>query len=141
MSSWDNIPTPVLSPEYPPLKRVRIALPPSPPPDIPLMEDNATPRRWQTTTGEVQGGDRVVLPSDRVQEAEEQLRLRSGSKWKQHDLKLLKVRFEPNEEADFPVLAVESNWTPSLSQRILFFLAMLTRQESRRLFKNLWRYL
>jgi hypothetical protein len=119
MSRWDNTPTPVLSPEHPPLKRVRIALPPSPPPDIQLMEDNATPRRSQRTTGEVQGPNRVVLPSDRVQEAEEQLRLRSGSKWKQHDLKLLKVRFDPNEEAELPVLDVESNWSPPMSQRIL----------------------
>jgi hypothetical protein len=119
MSSWDNIPTPVLSPEHPPLKRVRIALPPSPPPDIQLMEDDATHRRSQRTTGEVQGANRVVLPSDRVQEAEEQLRLRSGSKWKQHDLKLLKVRFDPNEEVELPMLEVESNWTPSLSQSIL----------------------
>jgi hypothetical protein len=83
------------------------------------MEDNATLRRSQRTTEEVEGASRVVLPSDRVQEAEDQLRFRSGSKWRQHDLKLLKVRFQPEEEAELPVLDVESNWTPSLSRRIL----------------------
>ena len=60
----------------------------------------------------------VKLP-DKVEEGEEQHRLRSGSKWRQHDLALLKVKFEPDEDSELSMLDVEHEWSLSQRQRIL----------------------
>jgi hypothetical protein len=67
----------------------------------------------------LQSGGRVVLPTDDVEEGEERHRLRSGSKWRQHDLALLKVKFEPDEDSELPMLDVEHEWSLSQRQRIL----------------------
>lgn len=50
----------------------------------------------------------MVLPTDTVMEGE---RLRSGSKWRQHDLALLKVKFDPDDDCDLSVLNVEDQWS------------------------------
>ena len=119
-------PTPLIDPEKPPLKRVRITLPPSPPPDIQMsqqsIENNNQPRRSQrTNVSLLQSGGRVVLPTDKVEEGEEQNRLRSGSRWRQHDLELLRVKFEPEEDSELSMLDVEHEWSLSQRQRILPF--------------------
>ena len=67
----------------------------------------------------LQSGGRVVLPTDKVEEGEEHHRLRSGSKWRQYDLALLKVKFEPDEDSELPMLDVEHEWSLSQRQRIL----------------------
>jgi hypothetical protein len=117
-------PTPLINREKPPLKRVRITLPPSPPLDVQMSqqsnENNSQPRRSQRTTASVlQSGGRVVLPTDNVEEGKEHHRLRSGSKWRQYDLALLRVKFEPNEDSELSMLDVEHEWTLSQRQRIL----------------------
>ena len=119
-------PTPLTDSEKPPLKRVRITLPPSPPPDIQMsqqsIEDNNQPRRSQrTNVSLLQSGGRVVLPTDKVEEGEEQQQLRSGSRWRQHDLALLRVKFEPHEDSELSMLDVEHEWSLSQRQRILPF--------------------
>jgi hypothetical protein len=116
-------PTPQIGPEKPPLKRVRITLPPSPPPDVQMsqqsIENNNQPRRSQrTNVALLRSGGRVVLPTDKVEEGEEQHRLRSGSRWRQHDLALLRVKFEPDEDSELHMLDVEHEWSLSQRQRI-----------------------
>lgn len=105
-----------------PLKRVRITLPPSPPPDVQMSQNSmeispSQPRRSQRTN--LSNGGRVVLPTDHVDEQEAQHRLRSGSKWRQHDLALFKVKFEPNEDSELPMLNIEHEWNLSQRQRTL----------------------
>jgi hypothetical protein len=117
-------PTPLINPKNPPLKRVRIALPPSPPPDAQMsqqpIENSYQPRRSQrTNVSLLQSGRRVVLPTEKVEEGEEQHTLRSGSKWRQYELALLKVKFEPDEDSELLMLDVEHEWTLSQRQRIL----------------------
>jgi hypothetical protein len=117
-------PSPLLNTEKPPVKRVRITLLPSPPPDVQMsqqsIENNYQPRQLQlTNVSLLQSGGRVVLPTDQVEYGEEQHRLRSGSKWRQCDLALLKVKFEPDEDSDLPMLDVEHEWSLSQRQRIL----------------------
>ena len=102
-------------------KTVRITLPPSPPPDFemdsPDQEDQTDHRRrsQRINVSSSQASSRIVLPTDEVEKAE---RLRSGSKWRQHDLALLKVKFEPAEESEFSMLDVEQEWNPSQRQSI-----------------------
>ena len=95
------------------LKTVRIALPPSPPPDLEMESIVAPnqPRRSQRINVAI--SERVVLPTDTVEQEE---RLRSGSKWRQHDLALLKVKFDPNEDSILSVLDVEHQWNASQRQ-------------------------
>ena len=65
---------------------------------------------------------RVVLTTDCVEEIH---RLRSGSKWRQHDLELLKVKFDLYEDSDLSVLDVEHEWSSSQRQSTLPFLCPL----------------
>ena len=116
--------TPPINQEKPPLKRVRITLPPSPPPDAQMSQQSSTEnsnqlRRSQRTNVSLQSGGRVVLPTDKVEEGEEPHRLRSGSRWRQRDLALLRVKFEPNEDSELPMLDVEHEWSLSQRQSIL----------------------
>ena len=116
--------TPIINPEEPSLKRVRITLPPSPPPDLQMSQlhfaNSNQPRRTQRSSVSLsQSGGRVVFPADKIQDDEEKHRLRSGSKWRQYDLALLRVKFEPNEDSDLTMLDVEREWSPSQRQRIL----------------------
>lgn len=103
-------------------KTVRITLPPSPPPEFEMdspSHDNQPnhPRRSQRINdSSSQASSRVVLPTDAVEKPE---RLRSGSKWRQHDLALLKVKFEPTKESQFSMLDIEHEWSPSQRQSIL----------------------
>lgn len=96
------------------LKTVRITLPPSPPPELEMEsmgQDNQPnrPRRSQRISDTLsQDYTRVVLPTDTVTEGE---RLRSSSKWRQHDLALLKVKFDPEEDCDLSMLNVEHQWS------------------------------
>jgi hypothetical protein len=112
-------PTPLIGPQYPPLKRVRLVLPPSPPPEVQAMEGHSPdPQQPQRTTVILQRGKRIVFPTDRAEEAEEH-RLRSGSHWRQHDLALLKVKFDPDEDSELRMLEdAEHAWSPSQRQRI-----------------------
>ena len=48
--------------------------------------------------------DHVVLPTDAVENDE---RVRSDSKWRQTDLALPKVKFDPDVHSDMPVLNVD----------------------------------
>jgi hypothetical protein len=82
------------------------------------IENNSQSRRSQRINVSSLQRGRVVLPTDNVEKGEEQDRLRSGSKWRQHDLALLKVKFEP-EDLELPILDVEHEWTLSQRQRIL----------------------
>ena len=87
-----------------------------------VTEDNepSQPRRSQRTNVlHPQSSGRVVLPTDSVEEIQ---RLRSGSKWRQRDLELLKVKFDPDEDSDLPMLDIEHEWSPSQRQSILSFL-------------------
>lgn len=81
----------------------------------PVAEENepSQPRRSQRTNV---NSDRVVLPTDSVEEIN---RLRSGSRWRQRDLKLLRVKFDPAEDCHLPMLDIENEW--SLSQRRSIF--------------------
>ena len=103
-------------------KTVRITLPPSPPPEFEmdsLDQDNQTdpPRQSQRiNVSSSQTSNRIVLPTDATEKAE---RLRSGSKWRQHDLALLKVKFEPAEESELSMLDVDQEWSSSQRQSIL----------------------
>jgi hypothetical protein len=103
-------------------KTVHITLPPSPPPEFEMDspdQNNQTnhPRRSQRiNVSSSQTSSRIVLPTDAVEKAD---RLRSGSKWRQRDLQLLRVKFEPTEESEFPMLNVEHEWTPSQCKSIL----------------------
>jgi hypothetical protein len=103
-------------------KTVRITLPPSPPPEFEMDspdQDTQTshPRRSQRINdSSSQTSSRIVLPTDAVKKAD---RLRSGSKWRQRDLALLRVKFEPTEESEFSMLDVEHEWSPSQHQSIL----------------------
>jgi hypothetical protein len=63
-----------------------------------------------------QSSSRIVLPTDAV---EKSARLRSGSKWRQHDLALLKVKFDPAEESELSILDIEHEWSSSQRQSIL----------------------
>ena len=103
------------------LKTVRITLPPSPPPDRQEMEQDIVEpirtRRSQRISDSLSNitSTRTVLPTDSVGPVE---RLGSGSKWSHHDLALLKVKFEPNEDSELSVLdGVE--WTASQRQSTL----------------------
>ena len=81
-----------------------------------VAEDNqpSQPRRSQrTNASQSQGSGRVVLPTDSFEEIE---RLRSGSKWHQHDLELLKVKFDPDEDSELSMLDMEHEWSPSQRQ-------------------------
>ena len=89
------------------LKTVRITLPPSPPPDRQEMEQDIVEpirtRRSQRISDSLSNitSTRTVLPTDSVGRVE---RFGSGSKWSHHDLALLKVKFEPNEDSELSVL-------------------------------------
>ena len=100
------------------LKKVRITILPSPPPDslVEMELDSAdiaqysqypSLRRSQRVS-ETSGN--IVLPTDSVEESD---RFRSGSKWRQNDLGLLWVKFEPHEDSDLIVLDVDHDWTLS----------------------------
>lgn len=78
--------------------------------DITEDDQSSQPRRSQRSAG------RVVLPTDSVEEG---LQLRSGSKWRQHDLEQLKVKFEPDKDSDLPMLDLEHEWTASQHRSIL----------------------
>jgi hypothetical protein len=116
MTTLHNQRCSVLSIERP-RKTVRITLPPSPPPDVHQMEDipgPIHPRRSQRINNPFSNIDstRVVLPTDSVEDVE---RLGSGSKWSHHDLALLKVKFDPEEESDLSMLNT-IEWTSSQRQ-------------------------
>lgn len=83
----------------------------------PRFGNSNQPKRSRRTRS--QSGGRVVLPTDKIQEGEEKHRLRSGSKWRQCDLALLRVKFEPHEDSELTMLDVEHEWSPSRRQRIL----------------------
>jgi len=82
----------------------------------PSIESDSHPRRSQRTRTSHKDA-RFVLPTDQV-EGPQQQRLRSGSKWRQADLALLKVKFEPDEDFDPHILDVEHEWSPSQRHRI-----------------------
>jgi hypothetical protein len=94
-------------------KTVRIALPPSPPPDHLEMDSPAPSKSNPPAPSEsnppvhrhsdriLSQRDRIVLPTDAVKEPE---RLRSGSRWRQHDLALLRVKFDPDVDSRLAVL-------------------------------------
>jgi len=63
-------------------RQVRIDLPPSRLPGL----QSRTGRHSQRETVTLKPNGRVVLPSNEVEDAEEQPRIRSGSKWRHHDL-------------------------------------------------------
>ena len=112
-----------------PIRTVRISLPPSPPPDLPMLQQsigdiNQTRRSRTTSDSLLQGVGRVVLPTDTVEDDGEH-RFRSGSKWRQHDVALLKVKFTPDEDCELPMLDVEHDWSFSQCQRILSLLPMV----------------
>ena len=97
-------------------KTVRITLPLSPPPELDPMDfaQSSQPRRSERTNVPLsQLSSRVLLPTDVVDEDE---RLRSGSKWRQHDLAVLKVKFDPDEDSELSVLDVERQWSSSQCQ-------------------------
>jgi hypothetical protein len=71
-----------------------------------------------TTASVLQSGGRVVLPTNNVEEGKGHQRLCSGSKWRQYNLALLRVKFEPNEDSGLSMLDVEHEWTLSQRQRI-----------------------
>lgn len=58
----------------------------------------------------------VFLPIDTVKEIE---RFRSGSNWRQHDLALLKVKFDPLEETNLSMLDLEHEWSASQRQSMI----------------------
>jgi hypothetical protein len=98
------------------IKTVRIALPPSPPSELLEMENppadsdsesESKPRARRSERTHSQP-DRIVLPTDAVKEPE---RLRSGSRWRQHDLALLKVKFEPDVDSRMAALDGQESWT------------------------------
>lgn len=99
------------------VKTVRISILPSPPPET-HMDDQQQPRRsWQRTDiSHSQGDNHVVFPTDSI---EEKPQLRSGSKWRQHDLELLKVKFDPDDDSQLSMLNVEHEWTQSQLQSML----------------------
>lgn len=106
-------------------KTVRITLPPSPSPDSETessMQDNQTSpaRRSQRIHGASSqtSSSQVVLPSDKVAQEE---RLRSGSKWRQYDLALLRVKFDPLQNSDLSELQVEHCWSDSQRQSVIPF--------------------
>lgn len=82
------------------------------------MDDQQQPRRsWQRTDiSHSQGDNHVVFPTDSI---EEKPQLRSGSKWRQHDLELLKVKFDPDDDSQLSMLNVEHEWTQSQLQSML----------------------
>jgi len=82
----------------------------------PSIESDSHPRRSQRTCTSHKDTC-FVLPTDQV-EGPEQQGLRSGSKWRQADLALLKVKFEPDEDFDPHILDVEHEWSPSQRHRI-----------------------
>jgi hypothetical protein len=87
-----------------------------------VAEENepSQPRRSQRTNVSLsQDSGRVVLPTDSVEEIN---RLRSGSRWRQRDLKLLKVKFDPAEDCDLPMLDIENEWSLSQYQSAFPFL-------------------
>jgi hypothetical protein len=55
----------------------------------------------------------VVLPTDSVEEGH---RVRSDC---QHDLGILKMKFDPNKDSDSPVLDIENEWSLSQHRSIL----------------------
>jgi hypothetical protein len=88
------------------------------------VESGSQPGQLQRTdVSLLQRGGHVVLPADEVDQAEEHNRLRSGSKWQQHDLQLLKVNFEPTLDVELPMLDIEHEWSPSQRQRIFSLFA------------------
>jgi len=103
-------------------KIVRIVLPPSPPPDRSMNQaDNdhsqtAPRRRSQRINGLASRVTDIVLPIDDVPRLK---RLRSGSKWRQNDLMLLKVRFDPAEESELDILHIDHEWTYEQRESIL----------------------
>lgn len=91
-------------------KTVRLNLLPSPPPEVelnmPMQDDQLQPHRSETT--DVVFSQRtIVSPTDSV---DEKPQLRSGSKWRQHDLELLKVKFDPDDDSELSVLDVGHEW-------------------------------
>ena len=119
-------------------KTVRITLPPSPPAESEMdfsSQENQTnePRRSQRiNVSSSQDVSRIVLPTDTVEKAD---RLRSGSKWRQRDLALLKVKFDPEEDSELAMLDVDHEWSPSQRQSISFLIikwyALITCDRSR----------
>ena len=93
-------------------KTVRLNILPSPPPEFEVdmpMQDEQQPRRSERP--DVLFSQRpIVSPTDSV---DERLQLRSGSKWRQHDLELLKVKFDPDDDSELSVLDVEHGWNES----------------------------
>lgn len=105
-----------------PSKRVRITLPPSPPLDSEMTDiEGETKRRSARIHAQTQS--HVVFPTEAPEDIE---RLRSGSKWRQRDLKLLRVKFDPAEVENLDVLNVDHEWTDFQRRGILFFLSSST---------------
>src|SRR5271170_220032 len=76
-------------------------------------------RRSQRVHGASQTSSaQVVLPSDNVTQEE---RLRSGSTWRQYDLALLRVKFDPLQNSDLSELHVEHCWSDSQRQSVIPF--------------------
>lgn len=122
-------------------KTVRITLPPSPCRDSQTessMQDNPTSpaRRSQRIHGASSqtSSGQVVLPSDKVAQEE---RLRSGSKWRQYDLALLRVKFDPLQNSDLSELLGEHCWSDSQRQSVIpFSRELLTVRNSSREFSQ-----
>ena len=72
------------------------------------MTDIEEETRRRSARIHAQTSTQVVLPTEAPEEIE---RLRSGSKWRQRDLKLLRVKFDPAEDENLDMLNVEHEWT------------------------------
>src|SRR5208282_1281611 len=83
------------------------------------MMQHPQPQQFRRSQRIKETSGHVVLPTDTVKEPE---RLRSGSKWRQHDLALLRVKFDPDEDSDLAVLDVEHQWSPSQHQSMILLL-------------------
>lgn len=99
-----------------PSKRVRLTLPPSPPLDVEMTDTEGETKR-RSARIHTQTSSQVVFPTEAPEDIE---RLRSGSKWRQRDLKLLRVKFDPAEDENLDVLNVDHEWT-DFQRRGMFF--------------------
>lgn len=80
-------------------------------------QSNHPPRQSQRiNASSSQAFNRIVLATCVVEKAE---RLRSGSEWRQHDLSLLKVNFDPPEKSELTMLDVDHEWSSSKRRSIL----------------------
>src|SRR6266516_6801432 len=122
-----NSPTDRVGKQIRPSKRVRISLLPSPPPDSEMTDMGGEARR-RSARIQAQTPNQVVFPTEAPGEIE---RLRSGSHWRQRDLKLLRVKFDPAEDENLDVLDVDHEWTDSQRRGNIppFYVVVMIRTE------------